>query len=225
MYKRQALDSVGKAGSVPGTDGEPDPSDNSREAQLLRRWYPEVVGVIQEGAWWSTSRAIATLDDEEEEEDEYTRSFALPEGFLRARYLKSGFPFLITDRFLTDDPEPWLVYSVQQEDPTTWGASQFRATSFGLASKIARPLTGHSDLARTLEGQANYYLLEARAVEGNKQNNQFDSVPEWIAARQNGLQQQRVRYFYPFGALFHSFTPIGYERTGAEQARRAPIFG
>ena len=216
----QALQICGSAGSIPGTDGVPDPNDKSREAELCRTWYDEVVGVVQEGAWWPSSRRVADLTGRDElEDDEFQFAFDLPDDYLRAWYLKSGLPFYITDKFLTDDPEPRLVFSFNNTDPNTWPPAQARATTYGLASKLARPLTGHRDLATTLEGQANYLLLEARAVEANKQQNTFDNIPDWIAARQGG--SSRVRYLHPVGAAFSSYSPglAGLEQRAFPRAR------
>ena len=199
------LDIWNKAVQACGSAGEiSDDDEESRPAELCRQWYSEVVSVVQEAAWWPTSRKVTKLASRTDETiEEYQFSFRLPTDFFMARYLTSGMPFHVDDRLLTNDGEPVLVYSFINEDPGKWPPAQTRATIFALASKLARPLTGHRELSATLEGQANYLLREAQASEANKQE-QTETVPDWIVARHGGSPS--VRFSYPIGDGFQSYT-------------------
>lgn len=195
----RALTAVGAAGKVSEED------ENSREADLCRLWYDEVVSVIQEGAWWPALRAEASLTDQAEDDAAlFIFNYALPEGFLRAWRLRSGLPFEYAKRLQTNDPSPYLIYSEKNADPDDWNPAQSRATAYGLASKLTVPINGNVELARNMEAQANYLLLEARSVEANKQQNNYDTLPDWLEARQGG-GVPTSRYMYPIGAFFGTY--------------------
>jgi hypothetical protein len=74
------------------------------------------------------------------------------------------------------------------------------AIVYGLAANIAMPLTGKPSRAKALAERANELITMARVSAANSNNEFYESVPDWIAARGfTGYNTQR--YFHPYGSM------------------------
>lgn len=109
-----------------------------------------------------------------------------------------------------DSPPPViLTYAKTQDLPSLWIASQFDATTFALAARIALPLTGREALAAGYYQKANELLIAAQAAALNSSDEINDPLPDWLEARHSGIQRPRdlSGFRFPFGPLFGSNTP------------------
>lgn len=190
-------------------------TDNKPERYQCETWYDLVVRVVQEAAFWPSSKGIFTLEDQQKiTETSLTRghfnySYELPDSYLRPRHLMSYMPFEIAYgddvgdvRLFTNDATPRLVYTFLQEDVTLWTPGQILATVYGLAAHIAGPITGRGELIQKNYNLANQYLIDAQATSINQEDFSLDWVPEPLKARGYGGPDVTSKFLYPFGGLF-----------------------
>lgn len=194
-------------------------SQASREREACDTWYPIVRDAVQEAAYWPSSKTmnrlalIATRTPTAawvagDPIHPYTYSYALPNDYLRARYLVDYSRFEIT----FDDsrgysvlnaqmPQAVLVYSKRNDLPAQWTPGQYHATVFALAAHITTELGLRGNLASMNMQKANDLLLAAQASAATGDNMGTDVVPPAIAAR--GVQMTMPdRYYYPQGNVF-----------------------
>jgi hypothetical protein len=62
-------------------------------------------------------------------------------------------------------------------------------------------LTGKRERSRDAQAQANDIILRARAMDANAQEDQYESIPDWIVARGYSQYNPVPRYVFPYGPL------------------------
>ena len=133
--------------------------------------------------------------------------YAAPTDLLRPRYLSTYDRFILslsnTDAksIMTNVEEAILVYTKTQADVAVWGPALTFAVVYGLASHMVMPLQGKPERAKMMLELANMKMLEARVTAANQQENQHESMPEWIRARGYSIPSPESRFVYPFGPL------------------------
>jgi hypothetical protein len=210
-----ALNAIGARSNVAS------PTENSREAQVCSLWYPVVQGAVFEAAPWPelTKFASLTLLDTRDSEAAwvntnarpgYTFAYGLPTGFVRPQYLTNFDRFLMASypgasgdvrALATNTEDAILAYTSATVDMDVWTNSLVLAMAYALASHVVMPLSGKVSRAKQMVDQANNLILQARDVAGNTSNEQFDSIPDWIAARGYSGTTVSQRYIYPYGDL------------------------
>ena len=232
-----ALSASGGQGRVSRQD------EQGAEAAICNQWYEIVRDTVQEAAWWASCKRITriarvaekTLDSQEWQEGDPLPgnqfAYSLPADYLRAWYLESGEAFELAqwrsgatepsiNVLHTNDPSPVLVYAARQDNPALWTAGQRSATIFALAGHIIIPLKGSERTAVLYLQRANQLLLEAQAAALNAQPNNYEAVPDWIAARTGGSSS--TKFMYEFGAIFDRRGPLSSYESSRQPI--APIF-
>jgi hypothetical protein len=206
--------------SAVGTSRIADPDENSREAQLCRRWYDLTRDTTQRSAHWACCRQVATLSLDAEAgqngswvdgdpEPPWVFRYNLPNDYIYPRWLSTYENFEITQhndvvKILTNAEDPILIYSKRQNNVAAWDADLFYATTMGLAGFIAMPLSGKPDRARNALEEANVAIMRARIQNANQNAVQRDAIPDWLLAR--GVTQNTLfsQFIYQYGPLFNS---------------------
>lgn len=82
-----------------------------------------------------------------------------------------------------------------------WDPQLGLAIAFALASYIGMPL--HAKVARVKEAMevANAKILQARISAANSEDNQYDVLPDWIAARGYAGGAPVAKFIYPLGPM------------------------
>jgi hypothetical protein len=205
-----ALNAVGERSNVSS------PTEDSRAAEVCHLWYTVVRDQILAAAPWPEAMKIAylpllaTQDDEDawletEPRTGYAFVYGMPSDALRPRYMTNFTPFLFThygdQRALHSNTETAvLAYTSRLENIALWDSGLQMAIVYGLAACICMPLSGKPSRAKMLRDQANDLILGAREYAANSNNETFESIPDWIAAR--GYNTTNApRYIYPYGGL------------------------
>lgn len=200
-------------------------TEASREAEACYLWYSDVRDLVLNAAPWDSIKSVRKLElvaerDTEEDWEDYdppegmTYAYALPSDYLRARYLSTFERFTLgqdhsnVKRLFTNVENAVLVYSRTQTSITLWEQPLKMAIVHGLAAYIARPLTGKADLATNLLQAANDILSAAKTEMANSGEMQFESIPDWIAARGYSGSAPSTRFIFPSGSLL-SLTSAG----------------
>lgn len=207
-----ALDAVGARSNISL------PSEQSREAEVCNLWFPNVRDQILASAAWpeATKMARLSLLATQPEDGLWTvgsprpdllNSYALPADCLRPQYLSNYSHFTIQSysaenrALMFAGESPILVYTFRQEQIPMWSPELRMAIMQALAAYICVPLTGKHSRAKTLIENANNLIIAARETAANTGTEQFESLPDWIAARGFSDAANQSRYFYPYGAL------------------------
>lgn len=199
------------------------PNEVSIEAEQCTLWYDEVRDLILRAAPWNCASAYKrlALSSENDGADAWVAAdpapgwryaYALPSDYLYPRYLTSYAQFEIgvnsVDQkvLYTNEAQPILRYTKRQTRVDLWDADLRSAISFALAAHIAAKLTGSSDKVRLVTAQAIDKVIAARQASANETQFQFDTIPEWIAARGYAQQGPATPYLFPaaefsFGGL------------------------
>ncbi len=80
-------------------------------------------------------------------------------------------------------------YTMRITDPNLFGAQFAQALVAALAAKLVQALTGDKGLANQKFTEANYWIVQARASDGNEGLTSVDSVPDWIRVRDGDVGQ------------------------------------
>jgi methyltransferase-like protein len=129
----------------------------------------------------------------------------MPSDALRPRYMSDFSKFLYTSyadqRALhSNTQDAILAYTSRLENIALWDSELQMAVVYGLAANICMPLSGKPSRAKMLADRANEIITSARVNAANSNNETYESIPDWIAARGfNGMNTQR--YFHPYGSL------------------------
>lgn len=108
---------------------------------------------------------------------------------------------------LTNQYQAIGVYTCRTTNPNLFGAQYCRALSAAIGARIAMQLTGDKVLMNSLYAQANAFITQARATDGNEGLTVIDQQAEWIMARESiayagyGLGN----FVAPYGPLFPVF--------------------
>lgn len=194
------------------------PNEESREAEICRRWYETVRNQALSAAPWACARAVgaltayATRDTslvwaEGDPEPPWIYQYNLPNDFIYPRHLESYMNFVMTQRdgqpqMLTDDTAPVLTYTKRQEVLSGWDVGLWNSVVYALAGAISLPLHGKPGRAKAMFEQANMAIVEARVNEANRDQNQYESIPDWLMARGVTAGSPYSRYVYQHGPLF-----------------------
>lgn len=193
-------------------------TEDSREGQICRLWYPTVRDIALRASHWSSCRAssLLVLDAsasvnadwaEGDPEPPWTYRYSLPNGFLYPRYLDTYANFELTTynnapMLLTNSEMPVLTYTKRTELPAMWDVDLYNSIVMALAAAICVPLAGKVDRARNLLQEADRAVLNARVQNGNTNSMQQDSMPDWLIARGAGQMSSYSQYIYQYGPLF-----------------------
>lgn len=205
-----ALNAIGARNNITS------PTEQSREAEVCRLWYAAVRDQILAAAFWPEATKIDYLALINAQTDAtwelgepspgYAYAYALPNDSLRPQFLTDGSRFIVTvgpnnQRVLNSNTQQAILsYTMRQEVIGVWSSELTMAIVYGLAANICMPLSGKTQRARAMMGQANELILSARVTAMNTDNQQLETIPEWIAGRGYGMTPG-TRFFYPFGSL------------------------
>lgn len=206
-----AVDAVGGTGRITDTDEE------SRPAELCRRWYGPVSDKVLAAAHWATAKRFKRLALLTERADEewtgadpspgYSYAFSCPADLLAPRHLTDYAPFdyhrLSNSQQVISchSDVPILVYT-SRIDPAQMEHELFMAIVSALAAAICSPLSGQTTKARLLLQEANKAIEEARVSTANLAQQTTNSIPDFIAARGYGSSSaSTLNYVYPFGSF------------------------
>jgi len=90
---------------------------------------------------------------------------------------------------LTNQYQAIARYTMRITDPNLFGAQFVQALTAVLAAKLAQALTGDKGLANQKFQEANYWISEARASDGNEGLTVLNTVPDWITCRDGEVSQ------------------------------------
>lgn len=171
-----------------------DLDEDSRESRILNLAYDNVRTRVLRAAFWPSAsayhrlvlRSFGTVPD-------FLHAYTLPPGFLAVQRLQSGMAHRLGSHegtgetvLFTDDREPGLHYTLDQNDVSRWDPGLFTAIAASLAASIAPGLTGKQELARFLNAEAAVeiarasHTVEDALVAGSSSRNPSAS---WIDAR------------------------------------------
>ena len=193
------------------------PTEDSREARLCNRWFESVRDQILCAAPWASCRASALLALNAERdydvdwaagdpEPPWLFQYATPADFLYPRFLQHFELFIMGDKdgspvIHTNAEDALLIYNKKQIVPSAWSADLWMAMVYGLAAHICIPLSGKMSTAQTMLNQANNMIITARVNAANENQQEFDSVPDWLIARGVSVTSYNSRYIYSYGPL------------------------
>lgn len=199
------------------------PSEQSPEAEACNLWFPNIRDQVLASAPWPEAtkmERLALLASQDTDEDglwtqgdprpDLTNAYALPTDMLRPQYVAGYGQFTIQSHgaenkaLMTNGESPILVYTFRQTMVSMWSQELQMAIMNGLAASICTPLTGKTSRAKLLFEQANQLILSARESAANTNNEQFESIPDWLAARGYINNSTQTRYVYPAGPLLTS---------------------
>lgn len=197
--------------AIGARDNVTSPAEQSREAEVCNLWYSPVRDQILAAAFWPEATKFDYLALQRERPDAawaagdpavgFTYSYARPTDLLRPQYLSTYEQFRITaDGINANTSQALLTYTYRNELVASWSAGLQMAVVRGLAAYICMPLTGKTQRTNLMLQEANNAILAAREASANWNVEVNESVPDWIAARGFGVQNQ-ARYVYPFGGL------------------------
>lgn len=207
-----ALDKIGARSNISL------PTEQSREAEACNRWFPEIRDQVLASAPWPEATKMARLAllgtqpidgvwVQGSPRPDLLNSYALPSDCLRPQFLTNYGSFTIQSfdaenrALMIAGEAPILVYTFRQTLVSMWSAELQMAIMHALAANICMGLTGKTSRAKMLIEQANQSIIAARETAANTNNEGFESLPDWIAARGFFDGRNQARFFYPFGSL------------------------
>lgn len=194
------------------------PTERSREAETCRLWFGPVRDLVLRAAPWPSAKGLSRLALAMERDQDvawtdvdpepgYAYAFRAPSDMLAPRYLSTYSRFSLgtypdgTMVISCNEPAPILIYTKRQENIALWDVSLQMAIVYGLAGYITMPLTGKSARAGQNIKQANDLIWQARENAANTNDETFESIPEWIAARGYSGISPATRFIFPQGDL------------------------
>lgn len=214
----QALSAVGTRQSVSGL------TENSREREVCDTWYETVRDQVLKAADWSSVRktaSLAVLSERDfdvawasaDPDPDWRFMYAAPSDFLYPRYGTQYNRFAVGNRssqrvIFSDTEDLALTYISRQDNVGLWDVSLQEAVVFGLAARIAQPLTGKNQKARDALAIANDRIMLAREYSANMDSTPMDAMPDWMTVRGISGSTGYSGYTYPYGPLL-SFTGGG----------------
>jgi len=216
----QALGAVGAQSKL--TDIE----QNTREGEVCRLVYDDVLTLVFSAAYWSSLRATSVLTlvaerdfgldwTEADPAPNFRFAYRLPTGHVYPRWVSGYIPFTLAvlgdeTTLQTDAEEASLTYTVKIEDPDRWEPLLRSMVVAALADAISRPLRVSDEQYRRV---ALYFQQTYQSVMTMQANTEspymIDSTPDWIAARSGGLVTARpLCFLYPPQMLVHGYGQI-----------------
>lgn len=92
----------------------------------------------------------------------------------------------------TNVPGALICYTRRVETVDFWDASFRQAMVYSLATQVALAVTGNLQVAQRMSQMAMQTLQDARVRDGNEDLIQRQRVPDWIAARGDGVDAAPV---------------------------------
>jgi hypothetical protein len=193
------------------------PTENSREAEVCNLWYPTVRDQILCAAHWDSAAAVAQLTIQSTRtEDTWTETqpeppwlfrFILPNDFLYPRHTSTFENFRMTQvdgvpMLLAMSEKVILHYTKKQTVVAAWDADLWYCVIQGLAAHIAMPLHAKPQRAAQALINANNILMLAQARVANRNQVNYDHVPDWLVARGVSAVPDVSGYIYQVGPLF-----------------------
>lgn len=192
-------------------------NEASREAEVCRLWYDKVVDQVLRAAYWSAAKSYSRLALAAERDDTlawtavdpepgFRYAYAAPNDLLAARYDSTYARFTVGNyanapAIFSNTEDMILFYTMRQDNVALWDAQLLMAMGYALSAHICKPLTGKRSLSQDCAQQANNFIIEARVSNANLENNQIDTIPDWIAARGYAGNITETRFYYPFGPM------------------------
>lgn len=214
-----ACEAVGTRSDISAT------TENSREAETCRLWFGPIRDLVLAAAPWSVATGysrlalLATRDDSTQwvatdPAPGFKFAYGAPSNMIRPRYISDYSRFIPGTynnqrAIMTQTETALLVYTRSDTVPSIWEPDLAMAIVMGLAAAIAMPLHGKAQRAKNAEEKANTLILQARTNDANQQENQLDTIPDWIAARGSAFTNPSVRFFYPWGPLISVTEAVG----------------
>lgn len=214
-----ACEAVGTRSDISAT------TEKSREAETCRLWFGPIRDLVLAAAPWSVATGysrlalLATRDDtmqwvSTDPAPGYMFAYGAPSNMIRPRFLSDYSRFIpgtygSAKALMTQTESALLVYTRDDIVPALWEADLAMAIVMGLAAAISMPLHGKAVRAKNAEEKANTLILQARTNDANQQENQLDTIPDWIAARGSSFTNPSSRFFYPYGPLISVTETVG----------------
>lgn len=209
-----ALNAVGTRDNIAAT------TEESREAEVCRLWFGPVRDHVLRAAPWPSTRAyqrlalLAERDDtlawaEGDPEPGFRYAYAAPTDMVYPRNLNTFGRFVLgvhedQRAIFTQDELALLAYTKQQTNIALWDVQLKMAIVHALAAFIAMPLHGKAGRARQAQDTANSLILEARVNAANTDENVYETIPDWIAARGYAGSAPNTRFIYPYGPMINA---------------------
>lgn len=102
-----------------------------------------------------------------------------------------------------------LTYTTRGTAIADWDVDLKMAIVYALAAHITMPLLAKIGRTQWAEQKANELILMARVNAANLDENTYDTVPDWIAARGYSGSVVPSRYFHPYSPLINVTEGIG----------------
>lgn len=204
-----ALNAVGARNNVSS------PSENSREAEVCKLWYPVIRDQVLSAGPWPEATRFSRLTLAAEADDSwdvgeprpgYSFTYLVPTDLLHPQYISGFERFQLSagpnnTKILSSSVEdPILAYTFRQEVITLWSSQLQLAVVYGLAAHICMPLAGKPTRAKLMLQQANDIILSAREAAANTSDDRYEAIPDWLAAR-GFTAATSSSYYHPFGSL------------------------
>lgn len=193
------------------------PSEETREAEICRRWYDFIRDTLLRSAPWGCARktdTLALLKARDfnaiwvagDPEPPWAYVYSIPSDFLYPRYLFGFHKFTMANRLgarvvQTNAEHPVLTYTFLNTDPSTWDQGLIDAVIHGLAAAICMPISAKPQRAQQMVEIANMRALEARQMNANEDDFEIESIPDWLAVRGISSGVYPSRYIYHNGPL------------------------
>lgn len=103
---------------------------------------------------------------------------------------------------LTNQYQALGVYTKRVTDPNLFGAQFVEALVAAMAAKLVSPLVGDKALANQKFVEANGWVLQARASDGNEGLTVIDNMPDWITIREDWGGAWAGYFVAPYGPLY-----------------------
>lgn len=192
------------------------PEDGSLEADQCDLFYEDVLRQVLRAAPWqeaksherlalAVERSLVTEWQAGDPDPGYLFAYEPPADMVNPRFLTTFERFTIGNvdnaqkMIMANTEDAILVYTRLVDDPTEWSSDLRLAVSSALAAYVAWPL--HCDLNRAIYNQnyANSLIKNAAAIEANQEDETYEWLPPWLAARGGSISGTVTRYIYPNG--------------------------
>lgn len=176
-------------------------TENSAEANTIRRFYETARDEVLRDFNWSFTTKFATLAEiEEDPTDEWSYSYRYPSDCLKLRRILSGtrndsrqsrVPYKLGQDsegllLYTDMEDAEIEYTVRVEDTSLYPADFTMAFSYKLAFYSAPRLAAGDPFGLANKAAQMYQMMIAKAAHSDLNENQVeqDVDAEWIRARE-----------------------------------------
>ncbi len=194
-----------------------DPDEQGIQADRCRLFYPVARDRVLAAAPWSEARTYAQLALTKARDTSlawglgdpapgFAYAHRLPSDMIRPNNLATYNTFTLGNiaglpQLMSNEETPILIYTARIDNPAVWGPGLVDAISLTLASMLVMPNEGKTDRAQLAINLANEAILTARTHAANAEPQQFETIPDFLAARGISGPLNPNRYIYPVGPL------------------------